>query len=104
VRACRRTRTLQGSSGIAARRRSQAEKDAVSWNVMGWIGISAAFPFACIIAAAHHMLKHPDQPSLGAAALAGIAHDRPAANRRRASGIQTAFVSVQAKPPAGKRE
>jgi len=50
------------------------------------------------------MMKHHDQPALGAAALAGIASDRPAANQQRASGLQTAFVSAQAKPPAGKRE
>lgn len=50
------------------------------------------------------MLKQHDQPSLGAAALAGIAPDRPAANQQRASRQQTACVSAQAKPTAGQRE
>jgi hypothetical protein len=50
------------------------------------------------------MLKHHDQPSFGAATLAGIAPDRPAANQQRPSGRQAPFISAEAKPCAGKQE
>jgi ABC-type transport system involved in cytochrome bd biosynthesis fused ATPase/permease subunit len=50
------------------------------------------------------MLKHHDQPSTGAAALAGIASNRPAANQQRARVNQSAFVSAQTKSLSGKRE
>ena len=50
------------------------------------------------------MLRRHDQPSFGAAAPTGIAPDRPAANQQRASGVQTAVVSVRATSLAAKSE